>query len=139
VSRLPNGSADHEVGTVPRAVPSVQYLPVQFDGRRVGHLTVDSSGERDEWEMHPHQDELLYLLEGTIDVFLRAELASEDEKILHFHQGEACVVPRGVWHRQVVLAPCRLLFLTPETLHRSYSPEGGWNESDHRTSSVRSE
>ena len=31
-----------------------------------------------------------------------------------------------MWHRQVVVAPCKMLFLTPETIHRSYAPESGW-------------
>jgi mannose-6-phosphate isomerase-like protein (cupin superfamily) len=133
-SRLPARdpqSVDEEVqeDAVLRVVPTVQYLPVEFDGRRVGHLTVDTPGERDEWEMHPHQDELLYLLEGVVDVFLRAELDSEDQQPRRFQQGEACVVPKGIWHRQVVVAPCRMLFLTPETLHRSYSPGRGWSDS----------
>ena len=63
-----------EPGAASRAVPSVQLLPVQFEGRRVGVLSVESPGVRDEWEMHPEQDELLYLLEGAVDVFLRGEL-----------------------------------------------------------------
>jgi mannose-6-phosphate isomerase-like protein (cupin superfamily) len=121
-----------EPDAVARAVSSVQFLPVEFDGRRVGHLTVDRPGERDEWEMHPHQDELLYLVEGAIDVFLRADLGVEDERILHLRQGEACVIAKGMWHRQVVVAPSKMLFLTPETLHRSYSPDGGWSDADGR-------
>jgi hypothetical protein len=54
---LRSGDGAVESETVHRAVPSVQYLPVEFDGRRVGHLTVDTPGERDEWEVHPDQDE----------------------------------------------------------------------------------
>jgi len=102
---------------------------VQFDRRRVGVLSVDS-GVRDEWEMHPEQDELLYLLEGAIDIFLRGELEVGEEQLLHLRQGEACVVPKGMWHRQVVVAPCKMLFLTPETIHRSYTPETGWSDTD---------
>jgi hypothetical protein len=34
-----------------------------------------------------------------------------------------------MWHRQVAVAPCRMLFLTPETLHKPHSPERGWSES----------
>jgi mannose-6-phosphate isomerase-like protein (cupin superfamily) len=113
-----------------RAIPSVELLPVQLDGRLVGHLTVEEVGERDEWEMHPHQDEMLYLIEGAIDVFLRADPDEEREKIRHVNQGEACIIPKGMWHRQVVVAPCKVLFLTPETVHRSYSPKSGWID-DH--------
>lgn len=119
-----------EPDAVPHAVPSVQLLPVEFDGRQVGHLTVDTPGERDEWEMHPHQGELLYLVKGAIDVFLRVHLELDDERILHLRQGEACVIPKGTWHRQVVVDPYKMLFLTAETLHRSYAPDGGWSDSD---------
>ena len=76
--------------------------------------------------MHPEQDELLFLLEGAIDVFLRAELEVGEEDTLHLRQGQACVVPKGMWHRQVVVAPCKMLFLTPETIHRPFEPESGW-------------
>jgi mannose-6-phosphate isomerase-like protein (cupin superfamily) len=78
--------------------------------------------------MHPEQDELLYLLEGTIDVFLRADLGKAKEDRLHVSEGQACVIPKGKWHRQVVIAPCKMLFLTPETMHRPYDPESGWSE-----------
>ena len=111
---------------VSRAVPSVEILPVKLDERLVGVLSVAAPGERDEWEMHPEQDELLYLLAGTIDVVLRPDLERPEEQRVHLGPGEACVVPKGMWHRQVVVAPCRMLFLTPETLHRTYTPEAGW-------------
>lgn len=41
---------------------------------------------RDEWEMHPEQDELLYLLEGAIDVFLRADLEGPEQEPHHSGQ-----------------------------------------------------
>jgi mannose-6-phosphate isomerase-like protein (cupin superfamily) len=117
----------------PRAVPSVQLLPERLDGRVIGRLSVDAPGERDEWEMHPHQDELLSLIDGAIDVFLRTDPArAAGEQTIRFRQGEACIVPKGMWHRQVVVAPCTMLFVTPETPHRSYSPESGWLETDVR-------
>jgi mannose-6-phosphate isomerase-like protein (cupin superfamily) len=77
--------------------------------------------------MHPEQDELLYLLEGAVDVYLRVDLEKSEERIMHFRQDEACLIPKGMWHRQVVLAPCKMLLITPETLHRTYVPESGWN------------
>ena len=111
-----------------RATPSVEFLPVQLDGRQVGVLSVESPGVRDEWEMHPEQDELLYLLEGAIDVSLRADLEGSDGDTLHLRQGQACLIPKGMWHRQMVVAPCKMLFLTPETIHRAYTPESGWSQ-----------
>ncbi len=111
-----------------RAAPSVEFLPVKLDGRQVGILSVDSPGVRDEWEMHPEQDELLYLLEGAMDVVLRADLGESEEDRLHVKEGQACLIPKGMWHRQVVIAPCKMLFLTPETMHRPYVPKSGWSE-----------
>jgi mannose-6-phosphate isomerase-like protein (cupin superfamily) len=120
---LPNG--------VDRAVPSVEMLPVRLDGRLVGRLSVDTPGQRDEWEMHPDQDEMLYLLDGAITVILRSEPETEGgEEILHLHAGEACIVPQGMWHRQIVVLPGTMLFLTPETLHRPYVPPEGWKVHD---------
>jgi mannose-6-phosphate isomerase-like protein (cupin superfamily) len=114
---------------VKRAVPSVELLEAQLDGRLVGVLSVQSLGVRDEWEMHPQQDELLYLLEGAIDVFFRADLEATEEKTVQFREGQACLIPKGMWHRQVVVAPCKMLFLTPETtIHRAYVPESGWSQ-----------
>jgi mannose-6-phosphate isomerase-like protein (cupin superfamily) len=115
-------------GTVIRAAPSVEFLPVQLDGRQVGVLSVDSPGVRDEWEMHPEQDELLYLLEGIIDVIVRPNLEASEEDTWRVRKGEACLIPQGLWHRQAVIAPCKMLFLTPETIHRAYAPEFGWSE-----------
>jgi hypothetical protein len=43
-----------------RAVPTIELLPVSPDGRKVGHVQTDQPGERDEWELPPDQDELLY-------------------------------------------------------------------------------
>jgi mannose-6-phosphate isomerase-like protein (cupin superfamily) len=117
-----------EAKPVTHAEPVVQMLPLELDGRHIGILTVDTPGERDEWEMHPDQDELLFLLEGAIDVLLRKELESEVEQTIHFKAGEACLVPQGIWHRQVVVSPCKLLFLTPRTLHEAFLPRGGWDE-----------
>jgi mannose-6-phosphate isomerase-like protein (cupin superfamily) len=114
-------------GASTRAEPSLEFLPVQFDGRHVGVRTVESAGVRDEWEIHPEQDELLYLLEGAIDVFLRADLERSSEDTLHLRQGQACVIPKGMWHRQEVVASCKVLFLTPETIHLPYMPESGWS------------
>src|SRR5271154_4033776 len=90
-------------GLVIRAQPSVEFLPVELDGRHVGVLAVDSPGVRDEWEMHPEQDELLYLLDGAIDIFLRADLGKSEEDRLHVEEGQACLIPKGMWHRQVVI------------------------------------
>jgi mannose-6-phosphate isomerase-like protein (cupin superfamily) len=110
-----------------QAFPRTELLDLTFDGRHVGHVIVDTAGERDEWEMHPHADEFLYLVEGAIDVVLRDDLDRAEERRIELRAGSACVVPRGAWHRQILLAPAKMLFLTPETEHRPYVPVDGWS------------
>ena len=61
-------------------------------------------------EMHPDGDELLYLVEGALDVFLDEQAG---EQCVSLQSGQAFVVPRGIWHRVVVKEPCRLLYFTP--------------------------
>ena len=69
----------------------------------------------------------LYLLEGEIDVFLSPDFEGSQDETHHFRQGEACLIPKGMWHRQVVVSPCKVLFLTPETIHQPDMPESGWD------------
>lgn len=72
-----------------------------------------------DWEMHPDGDEALTLLSGEIDVVLRRDDA---EDVIHLRAGESCVVPKGVWHRQIVQHPGMLLFHTygDTTQHRPF-------------------
>lgn len=63
------------------------------------------------WEMHPDDDEILYVLEGRVAVTLVREEAPATTVALA--AGQAFIVPRAVWHRLQVLAPGRLLFMTP--------------------------
>lgn len=61
-------------------------------------------------EMHPDGDELLYLIEGSVDVALDEEAG---ERVVALAAGSAFVVPRGICHRVIVNEPCRLLHFTP--------------------------
>ena len=110
-----------------RVRPTIEVFPVTLDGRTVGHVRSDHAGERDEWEVHPDQDELLYLVSGRPDVLLRSAPAdAAGEQVIALRGGDACIVPAGAWHRQVVREPSLLLFLSPESVHVPYEPAGGW-------------
>jgi mannose-6-phosphate isomerase-like protein (cupin superfamily) len=61
------------------------------------------------WEMHPHGDEIVYLLSGALDLLL--ERADGVETIVLEGSG-AVLVPRGVWHTAKVRQPSRMLHLT---------------------------
>jgi mannose-6-phosphate isomerase-like protein (cupin superfamily) len=111
-----------------QAEPTIDVFDVRLDGRLVGHVQTDEPGERDEWELHPDQDELLYLVRGRTDVILRDDLDdAASERVLELSGGQACAVPQGTWHRQVVHEPSLLLFLSPPSVHRPYQPADGWD------------
>jgi mannose-6-phosphate isomerase-like protein (cupin superfamily) len=63
----------------------------------------------DTWEMHPAGDELVYALDGAVDVILDEE---QGERVVELRGRAGCVVPRGVWHRGVVHVPGDVLHIT---------------------------
>ncbi len=81
------------------------------------HGVVPADFHADEWEMHPRGDEALYLLRGAVDVILDEPAG---ERAFRLRGGQACLVPRGIWHRLVLRRPSDLLFITPVrgTRHR---------------------
>jgi len=89
--------------------------PVSADATLVAHgagwLTALYYVEHDTrgWEMHPAGDELIFLLSGAID-FVFDETGGE--RVVELREGGSCVVPRGVWHRQIVQVPGRELAIT---------------------------
>ncbi len=75
-------------------------------------------GNPDHAERHPNGDEILVLISGRLDVVLDEE---GGRRTVALRPGEACFVPHGVWHWQLVHEPSRLLALTcgKGTEHRS--------------------
>lgn len=62
------------------------------------------------WEMHPHGDEVVVLLEGRATFVLEVD---GRERIVELASGGAyVVVPRGTWHTARTTTPCRMLFIT---------------------------
>ena len=61
------------------------------------------------WEQHPQGEELVYVLSGAVDFVLGL---SDGEKVVELCGGKAYIVPRGVWHRQVVRASREIFFVT---------------------------
>ena len=72
------------------------------------------------WEMHPHGDELVYLLSGDVELQLELPEGLQTERITG--RG-AKLVPRGVWHTAKVFTPSRMFFVTrgEGTQHRATS------------------
>ncbi len=105
----PDGSA------TPKPVTETFYaeLDADFDGFRgctlISKLEFDNPWPT--WEMHPHGDELVYLLEGDTDFVLRSEGAESTVRIST--PGEYVMVPRGAWHTARPHRRTVMLFVTP--------------------------
>jgi len=69
------------------------------------HMSNDSPT----WEMHPAGDELLYLLSGAMQIILEDQGGN---RVVELRMGEACLVPRGLWHRPMVRTSGDLLAIT---------------------------
>ncbi len=63
------------------------------------------------WERHPDGDELLYALDGEVEVTALLDDARATTRVLR--AGGALICPRGVWHRQRARAFVTALFGTP--------------------------
>lgn len=61
------------------------------------------------WEMHPHADEVVYLLDGDVEVHL--ESAGQSRVIRIANRG-TLVIPKGMWHTMKVARPSRMLHIT---------------------------
>jgi mannose-6-phosphate isomerase-like protein (cupin superfamily) len=100
-------------------------LATGAEDRVVGakHGEVPANFHAEEWEMHPGGDEVLYLLAGALEVVLEEPAG---ERTFGLRGGQACLVPRGQWHRLVLREPSDLLFITPAhgTRHRAVGTAG---------------
>ena len=77
------------------------------DGRLV--MMMRYTADWDSWEMHPAGDEIVYALDGAIDLILDEE---HGERVVPLRGRAGCIVPRGVWHRGVVHRPGDVLHIT---------------------------
>lgn len=77
-----------------------------------GHFAVfrASGAGAGPWEMHPDTDELLFALEGSVTIELRADGRNERVPLT---AGCLVVVPRGRWHRHVDAIDLVELYHTP--------------------------
>jgi quercetin dioxygenase-like cupin family protein len=71
---------------------------------------VSFSGETP-WERHP-DDEFLQVLEGEVFVTVLTNDGGVQETTLR--AGSACVIPRGLWHKQRTIQDVKLLFVTSQ-------------------------
>lgn len=77
-------------------------------GRLMG--SVDQKADWTHWERHPAGDEVLTLLSGEMELVLDMPVGEHRATL---RPGETFIVPKDVWHRGIVKAPGRLMFVTP--------------------------
>ena len=119
-----------DIGAVVKSMPGMAMTPKSTTKesaaafRMVAKLNdcpvfvVKFSGEPP-WERHPTGDELLYVLEGEIEIII---LTGDGMKSHAVQAGSAFVVPKNVWHRQVPRPSVTLLSATPRTETSSEIP-----------------
>lgn len=90
---------------------------LRLDGRLVGSARL-RKGRLDHWEMHPKGDEFLMLLSGAMTLVL--EQRGGKVSRIRMKRGQACIVPKGLWHTFEIAVPGELMFATAGdgTAHR---------------------
>ncbi|HRH41717.1 MAG TPA: cupin domain-containing protein [Pyrinomonadaceae bacterium] len=61
------------------------------------------------WEMHPHGEEIVYLLSGSMDLILEREGISQ---AIELRSRGLVIIPEGTWHTAKVLEPSNMLVIT---------------------------
>jgi mannose-6-phosphate isomerase-like protein (cupin superfamily) len=89
--------------------------PTRIDGYTIGAVDVPEGPGPHLGEMHPDGDEFLFVVSGSMQLIL--DDGDQDdvgaETVVELAAGEACVVPRGAWHRVIALEPSHLVHVTP--------------------------
>lgn len=65
---------------------------------------------RTPWERHDGGDELLYVLDGEVDL---TAMTDEGARQVKLTAGNAFICPRGIWHRQNSEPSTSILYVTP--------------------------
>lgn len=83
-------------------------MPQRMDGMTIGIVTMTEDAPHG-GEVHPDGDEILYVIYGRI----RITCDSEPDAELILGPGQACIVPRGEWHKVSILEKTQLIHVTP--------------------------
>lgn len=61
------------------------------------------------WEMHPHGEEIVYLLSGSMDLILEKDGISQTVEL---RSKGLVIIPEEMWHTAKVLEPSNMLVIT---------------------------
>lgn len=108
----------HDIQTALRGIRPAEVRTAEEDAAAFPRLASFDSGAvyvgkfsgQSPWELHPEGDELLYVLDGEVEITLLIEEGAARELI---PAGCVFVVPKGLWHRQVARPDATLLAVTP--------------------------
>ncbi len=100
---LLGAKGEAEIGRIPAAYGHA----LKTDGWFFGAAHID--GPARWWEIHPLGDEILFLASGEVAVTLEE---AKTHRVINLREGEACVVPRGTWHRVDAVHAGELVFVT---------------------------
>lgn len=75
----------------------------------VSFYSFDKSWEQ--WEVHPNGDEIVVLLQGSVDFIVELPDGST-QRIEVRRQGDFVFVPKGCWHTCDLLSAASMLFIT---------------------------
>lgn len=91
-------------------------LPQLDHGRLMSSFSFDEDWNN--WECHPHGDEFVCLLSGSVDMVLQR--GDREEVIALCNTAAYVLVPRGTWHTARTATPSTMLFITSGegTLHK---------------------
>ena len=89
--------------------------PSRIDGYTIGSVNVGVGPGPHLGEMHPDGDEFLHVVTGSMQLIV--DIGDADaagtETVVVLGPGDACVVPRGVWHHLIANEPSVLVHVTP--------------------------
>ena len=90
--------------------------PERIDGMTMGVVgLVPDAPAPHKGEVHPDGDEILYVISGKVRVIGE----SDSSAAVELGAGEACIVPKGEWHRVQVIERGQLIHITA-------GPNGGY-------------
>lgn len=97
-----------DLSAEPMPLDDAEAFPMQapFDG---GGLFIGGFSGRTPWECHTDMDELLYVVEGEVEVTVLTATGSRQGML---RQGQACIVPKGLWHRQFAPDAVKLMTIS---------------------------
>jgi mannose-6-phosphate isomerase-like protein (cupin superfamily) len=73
-------------------------------------MVVKLEGDKVPWHTHENEDEMFYVLEGTLDIF-------EKDKQITVRAGEFYIVNKGIEHRVVPQNRVKLMLFEPAIKH----------------------